>query len=443
MSEEKKRWKWWQKAGLGTVLLFITLVAVLLGLRKPWIRPLPGVRVEMTRPFVKESELGPESAYCLLLQAIEEPTEAKSPPDSLRVWRRDWTDVLTKLAVHPWPATPPPPAPAPPGPEATPEEEDDDDPVLAPLGNEGSGGSGNLALGLLPDHPALAPAAPWTLEQYQDIQRLVRLHEPNMALLDMALAAPDPQVPTEDSIDVSRTYLQEVRVMAWLLSASAQYRAATGDYPGSRRDLVRAVRMGNLICRGGGLVQHLTGIACQAVAATAAWTTASRHDLPAAVLKQTAGDFLASADAAEPFAEGVRAEALLTRSTLRSAYRQAILGSAGGAGAPSSAIPASRIGIFLARLADSGPEDTQRNLTAYYQHMLVFAEKPYSAAVQRGYEDFTRQLEATMRNPMLVVIRTKDPTGLILASMLDPIRKGRSVLRISRFCACGSLNVCT
>ena len=55
-----------------TVIVLICLVGlwcILLSLRKPWIEPIPGVRLEPTRPILLEKDVKPDSAFDLLRRA--------------------------------------------------------------------------------------------------------------------------------------------------------------------------------------------------------------------------------------------------------------------------------------------------------------------------------------------------------------------------------------
>ena len=138
MGNENRGWKWWQKVALAGGLVLFTLVVLFIGMRRPWVEPLPGVRTQMTRPFVRESDLAPDSAYRLLLVAIEPPAKPLSaeetstdpadlfapepdpeagwpavelPPGPAQIWSpKGWIDALTKFKHHPWPAEPPPAA---------------------------------------------------------------------------------------------------------------------------------------------------------------------------------------------------------------------------------------------------------------------------------------------------------------------------------------------
>jgi len=354
--------------------------------RKPWVEPLPDVRVEMTRPFVKESDLGPESAYKLLLEAIKLPKDPEAADGAPRVWRTGWKDALDKLSVHPWPQEPPP-----------------------------------LALKALPaDDSALAPKAPWTREQYEDILRRIDLYRPNVAMLDKALAAPNPQVPTAGSPDFPLPYLSGARDLACLLSISAQYRAATGDYAGCQRDLERAVAAGNLVSRGGCLIGHLVGMACDVIAVRAARHICRHYRPSVADQKALARSFLHHEDDVEPFVEAMRAEALLAGSAVEMVYRQANLDPFNR---PQPAAPPEgwqKVGFAALMLAGSDEQTTKRNIEMCYRHLVAIATKPYSAAAQSEYDTFFGGLLRPDHGPLKRVLRAHDPVGLILAGMLLP-----------------------
>jgi hypothetical protein len=422
MTEARKPgWRWWKKLALATATLLFTVIAVLIGFRKPWVTPLPGVRVKMTRPFVKESDLGPESAYKLLLRAVEPPVDAALDSAAPPVWGRDWTDALTKLELHRWPAKPPPPAPA----------EDEDGATSGIDGVGAMSGMSGFDVEPLMGGPALAPEAPWTLEQVQDIQRLRKLYEPNVAILDQALAAPDPQVPTADSFEFLLPYLTEVRGMARWLSVSAQCRAATGDRAGALRDLDRILDMADIVCRGGCLINHLIGVACDAIATGAAWQNVTREDLPAPLLRQMARSFLAHADSAEPFVEAIRGELLPMYDGIPKLYQNGSLRPwSGGVYVPGTAMgrALARGGFLLAAVAGSTPKATMGNLVACYQHLIVIAEKPYSAAVQAEYDLFMQKVSPRLAPvapihrslALQTLLRTRDPLGQFWASIFLP-----------------------
>jgi hypothetical protein len=53
------------------LVCFVGLWFILLALRKPWIEPIPGVRLEPTRPILLEKDIKPDSAFDLLRQACD------------------------------------------------------------------------------------------------------------------------------------------------------------------------------------------------------------------------------------------------------------------------------------------------------------------------------------------------------------------------------------
>jgi hypothetical protein len=407
MSEEKGRWQRWQKVAWAAPFVLLALVGVLMGLRRPWVEPVPGVRIKMTRPFVRESSLGPESAYRLLLEAVELPIGAEESPsgggmagpeltpataeEQGQVWQGGWTDALEKLPVHPWPRQPPP-----------------------KRKNGGAAGSGETGK----DTTDISPEGPWTLAQYRDIQRLRGLYEPKFAILDRALAAPNPQVPTADSVDFLLPYLSKVRQMARWLSVSAQCKAAEGDADGAHKDIERMLDMADVICRGGCLINHLVGIACDAIATDLTWRLATRRELPIPVLRELAHSFLAHADGAEPFVEAIRSEAMFT-SIVPELYRKASFDFLGGS---TFAVPdpLSKSAFAFAFLAGSTPTATAANLEACYQHLVAIADKPYSAKTQGEYGKFLGETLSPRRSAIQIALSTRDPVGYILASMMIP-----------------------
>ena len=419
----RRWWRWLALAlgmALGMALLFVLLTSVrfylVLRNAKPWIEPLPGVCTEPSRPFVKASDLGPATAFKLFLQAVAEPEGAHLPADSCRVWSRDWSEALTKLAVHRWPKTPPPPAPQP-------NDGAMQDPEFAPLFDADGSEIEGPTLGLPAEHPALQPEAPWTLEQCRDVQRLVGLHEPKLELLDRALTAPDPQMPTVDSFSFLLPYMADAQELVGWLAISAQYRAATGDYAGCFRDLDRAARMGNLVCRGGSLVEYLVGFKCQAVAADAAWMVARREDIPPELLIQAARRFLRVLDDAEPFVEAMRLEPLPVMNAIAEVYVNPDLldtydGKHEESGRLAEIRRASRRLVF--RLRGSTLETTTANLRSAYQHLVAIAEQPYSLAVSEAYGDFIARLDESAMRQYRGAARVRDPIGLMAALTFMP-----------------------
>lgn len=398
MANERRKWHWWQQALLAVGVLVFTFLCAVVGFRRPWIEPLPGVRVEMTRPFVRESDLGPDSAYRLLLEAI------RPPADCQKIWERNggWFDALAKFNHHPWPKEPPSPPPDP-----GPEEEGVD-----------RFGEGNATSNFF------SPDSPWILGQYEDILRLVRLYEPQVALLDRALAAPEPQMPTVDSIDFPLELMEQIHNFSQWLAISAQCKAGTGDFAEAFHDIGRILGLGNLVCRGGRIPHYHAGIDCAEVAAEAAWTIAVRERVPVPVLKDAAHAFLAAADEAEPYVEIVRAEHLaMIRDGVPKVCRDPMLvlewssfsAMGGGSLAPWKQL-CYRVLFAITPALGSTPENTARNVQAFFQHLIVLAEKPYSASVATDYWSLDSRFYPLCTAEF--VLRTRDPLGYMIAEGL-------------------------
>ena len=396
MSKEKKPWQRWQKLALGLSVFLFTVLVVLLGARKRWVQPLPGVRLEMTRPQVEESDLGPASAYRILLRACARVPASRSVGSGGRkIWQLDWTDAGAKLQHHPYPATPPPAG-------SEPEVE-------------------HAALSGVRDQ-ALAPEAPWTLAQYQGIQRLLREYEPVFALLDQALADPHPHVPSRGRIGSFPPYLSQVREIARWSYVSSQLKADAGDYAGAFRDLDRVLGVANVICYGGLLINHLVGIGCDAIAANAVSEIATRRDVPAPILRQAAREFLAHADRAEPYVEAVRADQLGVDRMVEVWHEAAdpnMLAAFGLSTTKPHGKALYRAMFLAARLAGSTPPTSVRNLENCYQHIVALAEKPFRASTAAEYDAFTAGLQANSTRKNLI-LRTRDPLGCLLASRVFP-----------------------
>lgn len=412
MSAEKKRWPRWLRWGLVAILVLLILVVSVLVDRKSWIEPLPGVMTEMTRPFVRESDLGPDSAYKLLLQAVAEPDEAcslfRDPPP---IWHTDWTEALPKLAVYPWPTVPPPPG-------SKVESGDQQETVSTPLTLEDYEDIRRLAEAK--DKQEAAPK-PWTLEQYEDIRRLAQAFAPKGALLDQALAAPDPQVPTADSFSYLLDYLPDTRRFATWLAISAECRAAEGDLPGAFRNLTRIIRMGNLISRGGCGAEQASCFRIQGMACQSAWRVAVRARVPASLLKEEAAVCLAAADDAEPFVETVRIDALVMKNSIADVYQWGSL-SWGPVDSDAFSDKMSCLGNRLAGyLYGSTRRTTTRNLAFCHQHLVAICEEPYSAQVAAQHTAFTDHLWEMVQEANRSHFRVADPVGLILATQVLPL----------------------
>ena len=410
---KKTKWrKWLWRTALVLGVAFLGLLVFLVGFRESWAEPVPGVSTAMTRPIVTEEELGPASAYRLLLEAVEPPKDADAPPGDDQpatetdpvtgldtpvlpapVWREAWWESMMKFRRHPWPSSPPP---------SMKESADDG-------GDEGGGALED------PDH-----MPPWTLEQCRDIERRFGLHAPKLAALDRALEAPHPQMPTVAHVDDTFPYLASVRDLGRWLCVSAQYRAAHGDLPGAFEDVRRGLQLGSLVTQGGTVIHYLVGRCCQAAACEAAWQIAIRHQPPPALLRRAAQDFLDAEKANESLADVMRAEALFAKSAVAIVYSETTLDPI----ARPAPKPVQYMVFALAWPAGSTPKATTRNLDACYQRLVSMASTPYSRTLQETYDWFGRELATLASYKPRLICRMKDPLGLHLAARVIPCLLG-------------------
>jgi hypothetical protein len=440
VNAEKRKWSKRKKLFVWVLVPGMLLFVLLTCFRARWITPLPGIDVEMTRPHVTESSLGPSSAYSLYLRALAEiaKAEAADPdtnvrfcyaavlsaldisvtradeplpdaelpdpsswnkpqvqePAPPRVWGYAWKDALEKLRHHPWPTRPPPAAPPP-------------EPGASTMGMFGGGSESD------PHTLAIRREAPWTLEQYEEIRHGLALHRPAMALLDKALAAPNPQVPTYDSLfSIEQHHEQWTQSLCSWLCLSAHAHASAGDYAAARRDLRRALDAAALITRGGSAMDHLAAWSCGATIATSARAMAASYPLPRAILLGMAADFRHQADSAEPYVECVRADLLSLRSLVSEYYAYEHFTPVGY---PEEYRPwherlIARLAFAVAPLAGSTPKETTRNVESLYQHWIALATKPYSADAQDAY-DAIKELWYNKRSVLGLVLATRDPLG--------------------------------
>jgi hypothetical protein len=394
MPEKRKGWRWWQKLGLAGLVCLGALLVVVLGLRLPWIRPVPGVRLEPSRPSLTEEELGPETAYALLKQALANTANENGNPSG--IWTYGWHEAEGKLEAYPWPSTPP----------AT-------DPSAEAAGGPALGWDGPRR------YEQREVPTPWTRAQYDDILRLQALFEPRMAVLDQALAAPDPTMPPLAVASPNTETVNGCRRLVRWLAISAQMRAASGDPAGAAKDMERALGLCVLIGRGGGLLHHMAGASGSAIACRGYWNLAYHYDLPAPILRELAQQCLLADGEAEPFVEAVRIDSQTLGESVARIYRDASL-ALFVSGGPLGLSRAERMGRrFLFRsaaLAGSTPGKTEANLRCLYQHFVDIASRPYGAAADKEYSDLLDEVRRWDRRQLAT--RVRDPIGCLSARVL-------------------------
>jgi hypothetical protein len=427
MSEQKGKRRSLLKAGLAVLAVLAILLALLFTFvtkgRKRWIGPVPGVSLKMSHPPVAAADLGPNSAYRLLLKATREP-----PPSKPGIWVSDWASGLCKVLDHPWPDKPPPSMA-----ERVAALKAQDTAAKARKKAEfvkehGAGSETLMPLDDLPEHVgsftftpptpeerAAANDAPWTREQYEDARRILAFYRPNLPVLDQALAAPNPQMPTVQTAEESVPYLAPARHLADFLCFLAVVRAQEGHYDEAFELLNKSAQLGSLVSRGGTIIHHLVGTHCAVLACVSGTNLALRHDIPSGVLKQAAQEFLACADEAEPFVEALRAGAHEGIQSVDLLY-DALVGT-GGTGGGSGLTFFGRH-PFLLRLVGSTRSETKRDIRACYEHIVARELKgPVAGAT---YTATLFDALQKKRSKAEVLFRLRDPLGMLYAVTVLP-----------------------
>lgn len=410
MSEGRQGWSSQARLAVAVPIVLAILLFGQRSLREPWVRPLPGVRVEMTRPVVTEEELGPDSAYRLLLKAAEQAQLSPGDPSPEQVaelgtaahdtggfiWR-----IARKLHCQPWPTAPPPTL----------------NESLAALRETGWGKEPvkRQAESVLRDM-ALAFNAPWTLERFQIAQSFASLPQQTLGLIDGALAAPVCQMPTRLSNSGPDVYEELIHPLVLRLSLHAHREAAAGNYASAFQDVSRALGLANLVSRGGGLDNHSLVEWWDQETTLTAYLLARTGAVPVPILKRAAADFLAQAAATEPFVEIIRADAMLNLAVAADAYAATeadlftrVLPST----TPAWQQRAVAILLDFALWSGSNPQTSTANLRALSQHLVILAEQPYSPRVRDEYGALLSPLKDP-HNPLELTFRVRDPMGLLM-----------------------------
>ncbi len=155
-----------------------------------------------------------------------------------------------------------------------------------------------------------------------------------------------------------------------------------------------------------------------------AWVVTSRERVPAPVLKDAARAFLAAADEAEPFVEGIRVEARIVKNYMHLFYRDPWLYHRPENPDYSPTLWErfnQRTLFWFLPLVGSTPASTVRNLDACYQRLVVMAEKPYRSAMQADYGTFIARFQ--LDKPMALLFRARDPVGRVSAAVLPNLER--------------------
>jgi hypothetical protein len=311
------------------------------------------VSVEPTRQVRHEQDFGPDSAYRLLTQANQLPTDNDLTDG--------WTLLIERFHEYPWPS----------------------------------------------ELPAPGADSPWTAEDFAKIHLLLGDAAGNLKLARRAAAAPDPQVPTLEGLQAPIGYLAPSRETARLILVSAYVMAGEGRYNEAFDELFVGIRFGNILSRGGSLINHLVDMAISRMNTEAMWRIATRHDLPPEDMVRAARQLLELEAKAEPISEAMRCEAHAALSA--SLFELQASGTAGTGAA--TWLKATLLGL----LCGSDSKAIRRDLVSTYQHAVVEVGKPCSAPLSPELQALTRRSRGLA--PMLSY---RDPIGHALASMLVP-----------------------
>ncbi|MBT7301954.1 MAG: hypothetical protein HN849_20680 [Victivallales bacterium] len=361
-------------SGLRNLVPVIVLVSMATIGCQRWIDPLPGVRIEPTRAVRQEGDFGPDSAYQLLVGAGKLP----SPDEATAGWER----LLDRFQENPWPAQAP---------------------------------------------QAVADRQPWSPADYARIRAILDVAAPNLALARQAVAAPDPQVPTVTSIDARIPYVRGARDVTRLLMASAYTKEA--DPAQVFAELLTCIRFGNILSRGGSVLNHMIDMRTSGMAVEALWRIPTRTDVPAPVLRRTAQELLRIADGVEPYVEAMRGEAHTMLAAFSKAQWPKTRATMGGR------LRQQNYGAWLALncfsfLTGSTRAGMGRDFTHFYQHLVDLAAKPYHEDVACQARNLVGSASSHERGKGLWSKR--NPEGLLLARQLTPIHSRYFVMAAER-----------
>ena len=368
---------------LTCVLICVLAVSLLSQVRSRWVQPLPRVKTGMGRPFRTEAHFGSRSAYRLLLQAAEAPVGGIGEPTANGVvWQEGWDSIWLKFRTHGWP----------PGTDGLSER------PAAPV--------------RVADVDGIPAVSAWTVAEYRDVERLLKLYEPKFRLAHDAVAAANPQVPTPDSPDFSLAYLRSVLRLGDALEVSAYRKAASGDYEAALHELLLCIRVGQVVSRGGGAANHvadarLSGQACRAI-----WEiTVDARLSTTNSLRQGAAALLDCASTREPFAEAIRVELLTFLACADTVYEQGVAIAMPDA----RGIPQTKLGLSA---AGSTRGSTRSNIQSVFQHLVGLAELPWRSDTEWKWRSFLGSLGG--KSVGKVRFLTEDPVGQQIAARLIP-----------------------
>ena len=330
------------------VVVFLLLGAwiVFLNTMVEWIPEPANVRMQPSRPILREEDVDPESAFGLLRRACEQYRKLK-PQDADRDSENEEWERLA------W--------------------------------------------------------EPWTDDAFPVTRRILDAVGPALELARQALELPDAQVPTVMDVGTLLPYLPSTRSMARVLHASACRKMAAADAAGAVDNALTAIRLGNLLSRGGSVLNHLVDIACTGIGCGTLRLLCLRDALPDADALSCAAELLRIESGLEPVAEVLRHEWIVGDGTLQ-AFHAGRSGLLQEYGPDWASRPSGRAVMFL---VGSTPRRSQETFRIVYSHLVSLAER---GASPEELERFIGGIQSKARSTGWPL--PQDPVGALYACMM-------------------------
>ena len=332
------------------VVVFLLLGAwiVFLNTMVEWIPEPANVRMEPSRAILREEDVDPESAFGLLRRACEELDRLKPQDVDRDAESEEWERLAWER---------------------------------------------------------------WTDDAFPVTRRILDAVGPALELARRAVTVPDAQVPTGTDAEFLLPYLSPTRRLARIFRASALRRMAEGDAAGAVSDALTALRLGNLVSRGGGLINHLVDIACTDIGCQALRVLCLRSGLPQGVAASTIEELWRIESGLEPVAEVLRYEWFACDGSIEAFYAGRSDPDLWRDYLPGWALrPFGRVAILL---VGSTPSRSRETVRAVYSNLVGLAEQGASPEKLGGYVSGVLTELRTAEWPL-----PEDPIGARFSGML-------------------------
>jgi hypothetical protein len=247
---------------------------------------------------------------------------------------------------------------------------------------------------------------PWSDKEFPVLSKALAQSEEALELARRAARAPNPQVVTMTSLGDPVEYAGGVMNISCLMQAAAAAKSSKGNAEGAVEELVTLIDFGQILERGGALIQRLL----------AQWvlTSASRSlrlvvlgvDLSEKTLLRLENELRRIHQNQEPWPEVFRQESLAVGEISR-----LLLGLEESS---QLAWPFDEV-HGIAQETWSTDEEIKRNLAAFYQHLVKAAQEP------RNFQRIDALEARVMRKrSRWKILLTSDPAGLLVARLSFP-----------------------